>query len=92
MSGNWWDILPRDAYSNLKKVETSQPWYSVYKIHDWLYCIYEDGQYDEAVLYLVIGARGKIPDHGGHLLYWRGHKLPAMGEPRPIHRELQATG
>jgi hypothetical protein len=54
MSGNWWDILPREAYSKLENIETSQPWYSVYKIQDWLYCIYEDGQYDEAIMYLVI--------------------------------------
>ena len=65
MSGNWWDTLPRDAYSKLEKVETSQPWYSVYKIHNWLYCIYEDGQYDEAVMYLVIGEKEAVLIDGG---------------------------
>ena len=65
MSGNWWDILPREAYANLEKVETKQPWYSVYKLHDWLYCIYEDGQYDEAVMYLVIGEKEAIVIDGG---------------------------
>ena len=65
MSGNWWDILPRDAYANLEKVKTKQPWYSVYRLHDWLYCIYEDGQYDEAVMYLVIGEKEAIVIDGG---------------------------
>ncbi len=65
MSGNWWDILPREAYSKLEKAETSQPWYSVYKIHEWLYCIYEDGQYDEAVMYLVIGEKEAVVIDGG---------------------------
>ena len=65
MSGNWWDILPREAYANLEKVETKQPWYSVYRLHDWLYCIYEDGQYDEAVMYLVIGEKEAIVIDGG---------------------------
>ena len=65
MSGNWWDILPRKVYSNLEKVETSQPWYSVYKIHDWLYALLEDGQYDEALMYLVIGEERAAVIDGG---------------------------
>ena len=65
MSGNWWDILPRKAYESLEKIETSQPWYSVYMLNDWLYCIYEDGQYDEAVMYLVIGEKEAVVIDGG---------------------------
>jgi glyoxylase-like metal-dependent hydrolase (beta-lactamase superfamily II) len=65
MSGNWWDILPRKVYSKLEEIETSRPWYSVYKIHDWLYALYEDGQYDEALMYLVIGdERAAVIDGG----------------------------
>ena len=65
MSGNWWDILPREVYSGLERVETRQPWYSVYRIHDWLYALYEDGQYDEALMYLVIGdERAAVIDGG----------------------------
>lgn len=51
----WWEALPRKVYSLLEKVNTRQPWYDVYRIHDWLYGIYEGGQYDEALMYLVIG-------------------------------------
>jgi glyoxylase-like metal-dependent hydrolase (beta-lactamase superfamily II) len=65
MSLNWWDILPRKVYSELKKIETLQPWYSVYQIHDWLYVIYEDGQYDEALMYLVIGQERAAVIDGG---------------------------
>ncbi|MFH1179009.1 MAG: MBL fold metallo-hydrolase [Candidatus Bathyarchaeota archaeon] len=65
MPGNWYDILPRKVYSRLEKIETTQPWYSVYKIHDWLYALYEDGQYDEALMYLVIGkTRAAVIDGG----------------------------
>jgi glyoxylase-like metal-dependent hydrolase (beta-lactamase superfamily II) len=65
MPGNWYDILPRKVYSTLEKIETTQPWYSVYKIHDWLYALYEDGQYDEALMYLVIGeTRAAVIDGG----------------------------
>ncbi len=65
MSGNWWDILPREVYSRLEKVETCQPWYSVYRIHNWLYALYEDGQYDEALMYLVIGEKRAAVIDGG---------------------------
>ena len=63
--GNWWDILPREVYSTLDRVETGHPWYSVYRIHDWLYAILEDGQYDEALMYLVIGEEMAVLVDGG---------------------------
>ena len=65
MPGNWYDVLPRKVYSKLEKVETNQPWYSVYRIHDWLYALYEDGQYDEALMYLVIGSERAAVIDGG---------------------------
>jgi len=65
MPGNWYDVLPREVYSRLEKVETSQPWYSVYRIHDWLYALYEDGQYDETLMYLVIGSERAMVIDGG---------------------------
>lgn len=63
--GNWWDILPRRVYSSLEKVETSQSWYDVYRLHDWLYALYEGGQYDEALMYLVIGDEQAVVVDGG---------------------------
>jgi glyoxylase-like metal-dependent hydrolase (beta-lactamase superfamily II) len=63
--GGWWDILPRKVYSSLEKVETGQPWYDVYRLHDWLYAIYEGGQYDEALMYLVIGGDRAVVVDGG---------------------------
>lgn len=65
MPVKWWEKLPRKIYEGLEKIETSQPWYSVYKIQDWLYAIYEDGQYDEALMYLVIGEEKAAVIDGG---------------------------
>ena len=62
---NWWDALPRSIYSTLDKVKTSQSWYDVYKLHEWLYAIYEGGQYDEALMYLVIGDEEAAVIDGG---------------------------
>ena len=63
--GNWWDVLPRKIYSTLERAETGHPWYSVFRIHDWLYAILEDGQYDEALMYLVIGDDRAVLIDGG---------------------------
>ena len=63
--GNWWDVLPREVYASLERVETGHPWYSVYRIHPWLYAILEDGQYDEALMYLVIGEERAALIDGG---------------------------
>ena len=49
----------------MEKVETSQTWYDVYRLHDWLYAIYEGGQYDEALMYLVIGDERAVVVDGG---------------------------
>jgi glyoxylase-like metal-dependent hydrolase (beta-lactamase superfamily II) len=65
MSAEWWNKLPRKIYSSLEKIETRQSWYSVYKIHDWLYALYEDGQYDETLMYLVIGKKKAALIDGG---------------------------
>ena len=54
-SGNWWDPLPHEIYSKLERVETGQPWFEVYRVHEWLYVIYEDGIFDQPVMYLVVG-------------------------------------
>jgi glyoxylase-like metal-dependent hydrolase (beta-lactamase superfamily II) len=63
---NWWDILPRKIYASLDKVETSQPWFDVYRLHDWLYAIYEGGQFDEPLMYLVIGEDNAAIIDGGN--------------------------
>ena len=64
-SGNWWDPLPHEIYSKLEKVETGHPWFEVYRVHDWLYVIYEDGIFDQPVMYLVIGEDRAVLIDGG---------------------------
>lgn len=53
---NWWDALPRPAWSEFEKIEQSQDWFEVYKIQDGLFAIYEPGQFEEVISYLVIGS------------------------------------
>ncbi len=57
---DWAKNLPRPAYKNLERVITSEDWFSVYKTHENTYTIYEDGQYEEAISYLVIGRKSAL--------------------------------
>ncbi len=51
----WYESLPRKSWSRFEKVETSQPWFSVYETTPETYAIYEDGQFEEVISYLVLG-------------------------------------
>ncbi len=61
----WWEILPRKVYSQLYRIETDQPWFEVYLIDPGIYVIYEPGQFEEAISYLVLGEdRAALIDTG----------------------------
>jgi glyoxylase-like metal-dependent hydrolase (beta-lactamase superfamily II) len=61
----WWEDLPRPAYSELERVESSQPWFEVYRAEPDVYVIYEPGQFEEAISYLVPGEeRAAVIDTG----------------------------
>ncbi|MCF7935812.1 MAG: MBL fold metallo-hydrolase [Synergistales bacterium] len=65
---NWWDALPRRGYENLEQLETGQSWYTVYRLDEKTLIINEDGQFDENVSYLVMGAqRAALIDTGDNL-------------------------
>lgn len=52
---DWAKNLPRPAYANLERVPVRETWFSVYRVHENTYAIYEDGQYEEAISYLLLG-------------------------------------
>jgi glyoxylase-like metal-dependent hydrolase (beta-lactamase superfamily II) len=61
----WYEKLPRAAWNNYEKVDQPDPWFEVYKLTDTVYAIYEDGQFEEVISYLVLGdERGVIIDTG----------------------------
>ena len=51
----WWKALPRKVYSQLRKIESGQPWFEVYRVDPEVYVLYEPGQFEEVISYLVIG-------------------------------------
>lgn len=52
----WWDALPRDAWADFDRVEQSQPWFEVYRIRPAVLAIYEPGQFEEVISYLIEGS------------------------------------
>ena len=53
---NWYDRLPRPAWSRFKQVETSQAWFEIYEVLPSVFAIYEPGQFEEVISYLIVGA------------------------------------
>ena len=53
----WWDALPRQSWSAFNKIEQSQPWFEVYEVREDVLAIYEDGQFEEVISYLILGAK-----------------------------------
>ncbi|MCC3860847.1 MBL fold metallo-hydrolase [Pseudemcibacter aquimaris] len=55
---NWWDNLPRDHWGKFERVELpeDQGWFEVYKITDRIYALYEMGQFEEVISYLILGS------------------------------------
>jgi glyoxylase-like metal-dependent hydrolase (beta-lactamase superfamily II) len=51
----WWEALPRPAWSELTKIGESQGWFEIYQIRPRIFAIYEPGQFEEVISYLVVG-------------------------------------
>lgn len=77
-SDQWWSALPRAEWSEFEKIETLNPWFEVYQVLDGVYAIYEDGQFEEVISYLIVGERGA-------LLFDTGL---GMGDIRSVARQL----
>jgi len=53
---NWWDSLPRLVWSQFEKIDQGQDWFEVYLVQPGIYAIYEPGQFDEVISYLITGS------------------------------------
>ena len=53
---NWWDALPRAAWKDFERVPQSQDWFEVHKIRPGIFAIYEPGQFEEVISYLIVGS------------------------------------
>jgi glyoxylase-like metal-dependent hydrolase (beta-lactamase superfamily II) len=58
--GSFCDRLPRAAYANLQKHETSNDWFEVYEIEPDIWAIYEPFQWQEVISYLIAGSEASV--------------------------------
>jgi glyoxylase-like metal-dependent hydrolase (beta-lactamase superfamily II) len=53
---SWYDALPRAAWSEFTMIEQSQPWFEVHKVQPGVFAIYEPGQFEEVISFLIVGS------------------------------------
>ena len=56
-TGKWWSALPRKAWSDFEEIDTRNPWFEVFQILDGVYAIYEPGQFEEVISWLIVGSK-----------------------------------
>ena len=52
---NWWDALPRKEWSAFERIASAEDWFEVYRVSDGVFAIYEPGQYEEVISFLITG-------------------------------------
>ncbi|MBN2335180.1 MBL fold metallo-hydrolase [Candidatus Bathyarchaeota archaeon] len=61
----WYEKLPRPAWNSYPKVVQPDGWFEVHRLTDTVHAIYEDGQFEEVISYLVVGEdRAALIDTG----------------------------
>ncbi|MGA2079277.1 MAG: MBL fold metallo-hydrolase [Holophaga sp.] len=53
---DWTRNLPRAVYRGLKLLTPPESWFQVYDLGHGTFALYEDGQYEESISYLLLGA------------------------------------
>jgi glyoxylase-like metal-dependent hydrolase (beta-lactamase superfamily II) len=54
-TSRWWDALPRPEWSNYERIDVNDDWFEVYRILDGVFAIYEPGQFEEVISFLITG-------------------------------------
>ncbi len=61
----WWDELPRPEWSQYTLIPQDQDWFEVYLVADGIFAIYEPGQFEEVISFLIVGeSRALLFDSG----------------------------
>lgn len=59
-SEKWWKKLPRKSWNRFEKISQSQHWFEVYRIQPGIFAIYEPGQWEEVISYLIVGTKKSL--------------------------------
>lgn len=56
----WWEKLPRSEWANHERVLLEIEWFEVYRVAPATYAIYEPGQFEEVISFLIVGSEKAI--------------------------------
>ena len=51
----WWSALPRVEWQQHERILESIEWFEVYRVYDGVFAIYEPGQFEEVISFLIVG-------------------------------------
>lgn len=51
----WWQALPRPEWAGYERIDVDHGWFEVYRVVDGVFAIYEPGQFEEVISYLMVG-------------------------------------
>lgn len=58
--GSFCDRLPRSAWADYEKHQTSNDWFEVYEVEPDIFAIYEPFQWQEVISYLIVGTDSAV--------------------------------
>jgi len=53
---NWWDKQPHPQWGTFERLEAVGDWFEVYRIRPHVYALYEPGQFEEVISFLIVGS------------------------------------
>jgi len=53
---NWWDALPRPEWSAYQRLDDGSGWFEIYRVQPDVLALYEPGQFEEVISYLILGS------------------------------------
>lgn len=53
---NWWDSLPRPQWADFARLDDGSGWFEIYQVGPGVIAIYEPGQFEEVISYLISGS------------------------------------
>ena len=77
----WYEALPRKSWERFTQINTNHPWFEVYKLPHKVYAIYEPGQFQEVISYLVLGDKSAVLIDTGYGMGDMGYHSRAQYSP-----------
>ena len=64
-TARWWDKLPRVEWAAFERLDVGKGWFEIYRIKPHIIALYEPGQFEEVISFLVLGSeRALLFDSG----------------------------